>query len=109
MRLLSREGPKLAVGDVNGDDKEDVFVAGARGQAGKLYLQKANGFELSVLNGFQAFADYEDTGVVFFDADNDDDLDLVCWCGRKCWSGRFQEFTRSAIYQRWEWHIRMRF
>ena len=41
--MLSREGPKIAKGDVNGDGLEDVYIGGAKGQAGQLYLQTAMG------------------------------------------------------------------
>ncbi len=40
---LSRQGPALAKADVNGDGLEDVFIGGAIGQSGKLYLQTKDG------------------------------------------------------------------
>lgn len=76
--LLSREGPKAAVGDVNGDGLEDIYIGGAAGQPGQLYLQNANGtFTKKEEAIFQRFANYEDVAVLFFDADKDGDLDLV--------------------------------
>src|SRR5690606_592102 len=40
---LSREGPSLAVADVNGDGHEDIFVGGAQDQAATLYLHRGKG------------------------------------------------------------------
>ncbi|MDI9858583.1 VCBS repeat-containing protein [Flectobacillus roseus] len=79
--MLSKEGPKAAVGDVNGDGLEDIYIAGAKDQAGMLYLQTAAGFKLSKQESFERTAFFEDTAVLFFDADKDGDLDLFVGSG----------------------------
>ncbi len=54
--MLSREGPKAAVGDVNGDGLEDIYIGGTSGHPGQLYLQTADGkFEKKDEPGFSAF------------------------------------------------------
>lgn len=79
--MLSREGPKIAKGDVNGDGLEDIYIGGAKGQAGQLYLQTVNGFVKKDEPVFKQFADFEDVAVLFFDADGDGDLDLFIGAG----------------------------
>ncbi|MEP6583008.1 MAG: VCBS repeat-containing protein [Ginsengibacter sp.] len=79
--MLSREGPKIAKGDVNGDGLEDFYIGGAKGQPGQLYLQSTNGFAKKEEGVFKEFADFEDVAVLFFDADKDGDLDLFIGSG----------------------------
>jgi hypothetical protein len=80
--MLSRQGPFVTKGDVNGDGLEDVYIGGAKGQTGLLYLQNgAGGFTKSEQQVFQQFRDFEDVAVLFFDADKDKDLDLFIGSG----------------------------
>lgn len=77
---LSQVGPTLSAADVNGDGLEDIYIGGAAGQNGGLYLQTANGFELK--NGpWSAHKDREDVQSIFFDFDNDKDEDLYIVSG----------------------------
>jgi enediyne biosynthesis protein E4 len=81
-QLLSREGPKAAIADVNGDKLDDIYIGGAVKQAGQLYLQNAQGsFVQSKQTVFEAFADFEDVATVFFDCDKDGDADLFIGSG----------------------------
>lgn len=79
--MLSREGPKATVADVNHDGLQDIFLGGAKGQAGQLYLQKANGFVKKYQPSFEADKDFEDVAVLFFDCDQDGDADLFVGAG----------------------------
>ncbi|MFH5883618.1 VCBS repeat-containing protein [Halalkalibaculum sp. DA3122] len=83
MQQMSRLGPRIATGDVNGDGLEDLYVGGAANSAGVLYLQQAPGqFEEANDNQpWLADASSEDMGAVFFDANGDGSLDLYVASG----------------------------
>ena len=77
---LSFSGPCLAKADVNADGLEDVFVGGAQGQAGVLFLQDKSGkFARKVQSAFEVDKQSEDSDAAFFDANGDGFMDLyVC-------------------------------
>lgn len=80
--MNSTEGPKMAVGDANGDGLDDIYLCGAAGSPGKLFVQQTNG-ELTMVGmpDFGLDQNSEDVDALFFDADRDGDQDLYVVSG----------------------------
>ena len=86
----SEEGPAITVGDINRDGLEDFFIGGAFRQSGQLYFQQpAGNFIGRPLVDTVKYE--EDTDALFFDADNDGDLDLYIVSGGS-------EFREGSTY-----------
>ncbi len=79
---LSRQGPKMAKGDVNGDELEDVFIGAPQGGQACLYLQGKDGrFMKAASQPWNKNAGADIIQSVLFDADGDGDKDLYLVSG----------------------------
>lgn len=109
-RMLSREGPALVTGDMNGDGLEDVFFGGAAESVSSIFFQQRNGtFKVSPHQLPDEEKRYEDVTALLFDADGDGDNDLYVTSGGSAFpngSSRYQdrlylnnggEFTKAIL------------
>ena len=80
--LLSTQGPRIAAADVNGDGREDLYIGGAAGQTGQLFIQEEAGALVSRhANLFEKEAIDEEIAIIFVDIDRDNDKDLYVGIG----------------------------
>jgi hypothetical protein len=89
--MHSKNGPGIAVADLNGDGLEDFYAGGATGHSGAIFIQQANEKFRKVSPQIDSLS--EDMGVLFFDADNDNDADLYVA------SGGSEQVKDSPLYR----------
>ena len=77
-RMFSTEGPALAVGDLNKDGLEDIFIGSSRNKKAVIFLQEKNGkFIKSVQPVLDKDSAYENIDACFTDVNNDGNIDIV--------------------------------
>ncbi len=80
--MLSTQGPKIAVGDINQDGLEDFVIGGGRGDHTKVFFQNKSGaFDLILQKELETDSIFEDTDILLYDHDQDQDLDLMIGSG----------------------------
>ena len=78
---VSQSGPGLAVGDVDANGTEDIFMGGAAGQTGYLLMRYQHSPPKRISTPFRTHINHEDMGALFFDLEGDGDLDLYVVSG----------------------------
>jgi len=79
---ISAEGPAIAKGDINGDGIDDIFLGGARYIEASILIGTKDGRYKKLENSdLKNDSKYEDVDAVFFDFENDGDLDLYVVSG----------------------------
>ncbi len=81
--LISTEGPKIAVADINGDGLEDFVIGSAKHDTTKVFIQTPDGKFRQIKHqpDLERDKEFEDAGLAFLDADFDGDQDLVIASG----------------------------
>lgn len=86
--MRSTEGPPVCSGDASGNGREEVYIGGAHGQAGVLFMESDEGrYVMTVQPALEEDRDSEDTDCLFFDSNGDGRLELVVASGSSEFTG----------------------
>jgi len=97
-RMLSTEGPALAVADINSDGLEDVFIGASAQYHSAVFVQQANGkFVRTLQPELMKDSLYEDVDAAFTDVNNDGSMDLIVASGGNENAGK-DEHSLPRVY-----------
>jgi len=91
------EGPSVSVADINKDGQDDVFIGGGKNQSAVLFISTTKGGYDEIKIPFEKDKASEDVVSLFFDGDQDGDLDLFVASGGKVFS-KFSSLLDDRYY-----------
>ena len=96
--MVSTEGPALAVGDINHDGLDDVFMGASKRFHNAVFLQQPGGTFLKVDEpAMKLDSMFEDVDASFVDVNNDGNVDLVVASGGNEYYGQ-DEHLMPRVY-----------
>jgi hypothetical protein len=96
--MLTTEGPALAIGDINGDGLDDIFIGSAKWQKSAVFIQQPSGKFLKTNQpALDKDSTYEDIAACWVDVNNDKIPDLVVASGGNEFFGK-SEWLLPRVY-----------
>lgn len=96
--MVSTEGPALAVSDINGDGREDVFIGSSKGYKSAVYLQNESGRLIKAIEpALDMDSTFEDVSACWVDINNDKNPDLIIASGGNEYYGE-EEYRMPRVY-----------
>ena len=77
----SDRGPATAIGDLNGDGKDDIYFGGTKDLSSQIYIQNATGFSKKMYPSLEKETVFEDASAVIADFNSDKANDLFVAVG----------------------------
>jgi enediyne biosynthesis protein E4 len=102
----SDRGKATAIGDLNGDGKDDIFFGNRKGRSAQIYIQNANGFSKKTDKIIETDSIFEDASAVIADFNQDKINDLFVASGNgenaqnlqdRLYFNNNQSFTKAIL------------